>query len=84
MAVYSVEEEPREYKLAPLLTGKAQQAYIAMKPEEAGKYPEVKAACLRRHDINEETYRQRFRSTRCQKGESYSEVVTRLGDLVKK
>ena len=82
--MYSVEEECRVYQLAPLLTGKAQQAYAAMKPEDAGKYPEVNAAVLRRYDINEETYWQRFRSSRHQEGESYSEVVTRLGDLVKK
>ena len=55
-----------------------------MKPEDAGEYSEVKAAVLRRYDINKETYWQHFRSTRCQEGESYSEVVTHLGDLVKK
>ena len=84
MAVYSVEEESWAYKLVPLLTGKAQQAYAAMKPEDAGKYPEVKATVLRQYDINEETYWQRFRSTTHQEGEFYSEVITHLGDLVKK
>ena len=77
--MYSVEEERWAYKLAPLLTGKAQQPYAAMKPKDAGEYLEVKGAVLRRYDINEETYRQRFRSTTRQESESYSEVVTRLG-----
>ena len=66
------------------LTGKAQQAYAALSAEDATKYAEVKAAILRRYDINEETYRQRFRATRKKEGESYTEMVIRLQDLFKK
>ena len=35
------------FKLAPQLTGKAQQAYAAMAAEEAGDYDRVKTAILR-------------------------------------
>ena len=48
-------------KLAPQLTGKAQQAYAAMKMENGGRYDKFKEAILQRYDISEETYRQRFR-----------------------
>ena len=41
------------YKLAPQLTGRAQQAYAAMPSEEAGDYALVKAAILQRYDISE-------------------------------
>ena len=41
-------------------------------------------AILRRYDISEETYRQRFRSTRRKEGEAYGELVVRLQDLLRK
>ena len=47
------------YKLAPQLTGKAQQAYASMGAEEAGDYKQVKEAILRRY-ISQETYCQRL------------------------
>lgn len=39
------------YELAPQLSGRARQAYVAMTPEEAGNYERVKAAILRRYKI---------------------------------
>ena len=84
MQVYEVEEARWAFLLAPQLTGKAQQAYAALKAEDATKYSEVKAAILRRYNINEETYRQRFRAAGRKEGESYTELVIRLQDLFKK
>ena len=44
------------FKLAPQLTGKAQQAYAAMSAESSTDYEAVKAVILRRYNnINEET-----------------------------
>ena len=62
MRAYEVPEERWAVKLAPQLTGKAQQAYAAMGAEDAGEYTALKEAILRRYDISEETYRQRFRA----------------------
>jgi len=45
---------------------------------------EVKKAILRRYDIAEETYRQRFRAARKGEGETYMELATRLQGLAKK
>ena len=67
--------------LAPQLTGKAQQAYVAMAADTANDYDQLKNAILRRYDINEETYRQQFRSQKMNTGESPKELVTRLTDL---
>ena len=75
MAAHGVEEAR---KLAPQLTGHAQQAYAALPMDQTGNYEEMKAAILRRYDINEETYRQRFRSGTKKAGESYRELATRL------
>ena len=45
-----------------------------MDQEEAKSYKNVKKAILRRFDVNEETYRQRFRSTRKTGPQSYVEL----------
>ena len=70
MAANEVSRERWSFQLAPQLTGKAQQAHAALPPEDAKDYDSVKEAILRRYDINEETYRQRFRKLRPREGES--------------
>ena len=62
MEAYEVNRARWSFKLAPQLTGKAQQAYAALPPDDAKDYSTVKAAILRRYNINEETYWQRFRT----------------------
>ena len=62
MQAFNVPKEQWVFKLAPQLTGKAQQAFAAMETESAGSYDDVKAVILRRYNINEETYRQRLRA----------------------
>ena len=84
MEGYGVDEARWAYKLAPYLTAKAQQAYVAMNRGEAEQYGEVKKAILRRYDINEETYRQRFRGAKRKDSESYVELATHLDDLAMK
>ena len=84
MTVQGVVEEHWALWLAPQLTGKAQQAYAAMTTEEARQYDRVKAAILRRYDISEETYRQRFRAAEPKNGESPVELTARLRDVAEK
>ena len=81
---YKLPKEVWAQKLAPLLTGKAQAAYACMDVERIGDYDELKKAILRRYDINEETYRQRFRSCKKAAEESYVEIGIRLKDLFTK
>ena len=81
MTAYEIPEERWAFKLAPQLVGRAQQAYAALGAQEAGEYAKLKEAILRRYDINEETYRQRFRSVARKQGETNREVVARLTDL---
>ena len=81
MAANEVSRERWSFQLAPQLTGKAQQAYAALPPGDAKSYDAVKEAILRRYDITEETYRQRFRKLRPSEGESPQELITRLKDL---
>ncbi len=84
MRAYEVSEDRWALKLAPQLTGKAQHAYAAMDTSQSADYTALKAAILRRYDINDETYRQRFRSARRREGETQSELVIRLTDVAQK
>ena len=72
------------YKLAPQLTGKAQQVYASLSPDEAKSYSVVKAAILHRYNINEETYRKRFQGLTINPGEMPRELLTHLTDLANK
>ena len=84
MTAYAVAKTKWIFKLAPQLTGKAQQAYAALPTDQALDYDVVKAAILRRYDITEETYRQRFRASTKGVEETHRELATRLGDLANK
>ena len=56
MQVYEVDPARWAFKLAPQLTGRAQQAYAALPAAEIGDYERLKDAILRRYDISEETH----------------------------
>ena len=60
MQAYEVDRPRWTYKLAPQLTGKAQQAYAALSIADASDYDTLKIAILRWYNINEETYRRQF------------------------
>ena len=82
MRAYNVAEESWPFRLAPNLTGKAQQAFAALDAEKAKVYREVKAAILRRYNVTEETYRREFRQLKRRDGEPFQEVTTRLAHLL--
>ena len=84
MSAYNIPKDRWIFKLAPQLSGKAQQAYAALTTEDALEYDGVKAAILRLYDITEETYRQRFREITKNVVESHRDVSIRLGDLANK
>ena len=84
MQAYEIAPARWSYKLAPQLTGKAQQAYAALGADEAKTYGTVKTAILRRYNINDETYRRQFRAAKLRKDETPRELGTRLQDLAHK
>ncbi len=84
MVAFGVAKERWVFKVAPQLTGKAQQAYAAMAAENTGDYDQLKAAIFQRYNITEETYRVRFRSVTRAREESYTEMATRVMDLTRK
>ncbi|KAL0194736.1 hypothetical protein M9458_008308, partial [Cirrhinus mrigala] len=72
------------YRLVPLLTGQALEAYLAMDEERSEVYTDLKEALLEKFNISPETYRQRFRSTTVPAGESPTETYKRLKNLYKR
>ena len=84
MTAYEVPRGRWIFKLAPQLSGRAQQAYPAMAADEAGDYEKVKEAILLRYDIDQESYRQWFRTAKKKEGETNRELAMRLLDLVEK
>ena len=81
---YRVPKDRWVFRVAPQLTGKAQQAYAAMAAENTGDYDQLKAAIFQRYSITEETYHVRFRSVARAREESYTEMATRVMDLTRK
>ena len=57
MAMFGVERARWAYMLAPQLTGRAQKAFAAMGEDQAGNDDALKAAFLKRYNVNEEAYR---------------------------
>ena len=84
MGAFSVPKERWVFKLAPQLTGKAQQAYAALDLTQTTDYDQVKSAILKRYNVTEETYRTRLRAVTRGKQESYAEMATRVVDLTRK
>ena len=84
MQAHHIDPAQWVFRLAPQLTGKAQQAYAALSTDESDKYDSVKKAILRRYNINEETYRRQFRGAKLRKGETPTEFATRLTDLARR
>lgn len=68
-------------RLAPLLTGKARSAYVAMDIDETMNYNKVKCAVLKKFQINAETYRLKFRSCELGEEETPKELQVRLKEL---
>ena len=81
MQAYKVDGSRWALKLAPELTGQALQAYASMDPSDAECYDSGKSAILRRFNINNQTYRQRFRNLKSKAGQTQTDIAARLTDL---
>ncbi|XP_067659772.1 uncharacterized protein [Haliotis asinina] len=64
--------------LSTLLNGKALEVYSRLDQNDAEKYEEVKAALLKRYDMTEDGFHQRFRTGKIETGETFSQFVVRI------
>jgi len=65
--------------LSALLKGKSFEVYSHLPTEEAHDYDKLKLALLKRFQLNEDGFKERFRSARAEKGESAVQFLARLG-----
>ncbi len=61
-----------------VLSGKAQEAYASLSPEDSSSYDKIKSAVLRAYELVPEAYRQRFRSWEKENGQTYAEFARDL------
>ena len=64
--------------LSPLLTGKGLQVFSNMPSDEALQYDILKRALLKRYEMTEEGFRNKFRHTKPEQGETAHQFVARL------
>ena len=76
--MYEVPENHWGGKLGSLLKGQARDVYTQMTDGEALDYKTLREALLRKFHLNAEQYRQRFRETKRQAGESTRDFVRKL------
>ena len=64
-------------RLPPLLTGKAQRAYLKLTPTESLSYETIKKAILEEYQLSAEHYRNEFRSVKKEKDETFKQFIHR-------
>ena len=84
MAAHKIERGRWPHYLAPQLSGKAQLAFVALPITDSANYDAIKAAILMRYDLNEEAYRNCFRTAARKVGETHREFSVRLMDVLSK
>ena len=84
MEAHKVVKDRWAHYLASQMTGRAQLTIAALPTTESGKYESIKAAILQSYDINEESYRRRFRTTVRAVGETNREYAVKLMDMQRK
>ncbi|KAL5516832.1 hypothetical protein EMCRGX_G002255 [Ephydatia muelleri] len=84
MAAHKIERSRWRHYLAPQLSGRAQLAFVALPITDSANYDAIKAAILMRYDLNEEAYRNCFRTAVPKVGETHREFSVRLMDLLSK
>ncbi|KAJ8032705.1 hypothetical protein HOLleu_26306 [Holothuria leucospilota] len=65
--------------LSTLLTAKALEVYSRLPDDLANDYDKLKAALLRRYELHEEGFRLKFRKSKLETNESFSQFAERIG-----
>ena len=71
-------------KLAQALRGNAYDTYQKLPASKKDVYAELKAALLRRYELNADAYRRKFRTIKKEKTETVAQFVDRLDTLLNK
>ena len=77
-------EEQWAVSLSPLLTGKCLQVYSSMPATEANDFKGLKTALLKRYQLTEDGFRNKFRTSKPESGETVFQFVARLSRYFKR
>ena len=77
-------EEQWAVSLSPLLTGKGLQVYSSMPATEANDFKGLKTALLKRYQLTEDGFRNKFRTSKPESGETVFQFVARLSRYFKR
>lgn len=75
------DDEDKTVLLQTVLVGRAQEAFVALAPDERKKYNSVKQAVLKCYELVPEAYRQRFRNWRKGERQTHTEVARDLSSF---
>ena len=75
--IHNWSEQKKVVRLPPLLTGRAQQAYLKLTPEQSASYETIKQAILEEYQLSAEHYRNEFRNVKKEKDETFKQFVHR-------
>ena len=70
-------EQKMVVRIPPLLTGKAQRAYLKLTPAESLSYETIKKAILEEYQLSAEHYRSEFRNVTKEKDETFKQFIHR-------
>jgi hypothetical protein len=79
-----IPEDSWALELSILLQGKALDVYTRMETAKALEYKSLKLALMERFRLTEEGFRQKFRKSKPEKGETPSQFVVRIGSFIQK
>ena len=77
-------EEQWAVSLSPLLTGKGLQVYSSMPATEANDFKGLKTALLKRYQLTEDGFRNKFRTSKPESAETVFQFVARLSRYFKR
>lgn len=83
----SIQNWPREHwavDLSALLSGKGLEVYYSLNEDQANDYDTLKRAILNRYELNEEGFRNKFKSSKPETGESGVQYANRILNYFKR
>ena len=81
---YNLDNSKWNLKLSQALRGVAYDTYAKLPPQRRNEYTELRSALLRRYELTPEAYRQKFRTLRKEKTETFAQFTDRLDSCLQK
>src|SRR5215469_13699931 len=71
-------------KLAPSLTGRANDVYVNLNEEDSKNYEKLKEALLKKYNLTENGYKKKFKESKPENNEDTAQYIERIGTYLDK